>query len=102
MNAINRFRPDAYKPMTYNKTLEEEAKEASFKPYTEAYKRFNVTIDMNKRTFKADREQAFMDALFTIQDTVISAFKMSRSHQVGCFINLNSTVCELSLHCQFD
>ncbi|KAK5971540.1 hypothetical protein GCK32_014624 [Trichostrongylus colubriformis] len=87
MRAINRFMPEGYLPMKYNKTLEQEAeaaynetlkeqaKSALRKPFDRAFYRFNVTIDMDKSTFKADREQAFMDALFTIQDTAVSIFE---------------------------
>ncbi|KAK5983406.1 hypothetical protein GCK32_010658, partial [Trichostrongylus colubriformis] len=97
---------------TYNKTLEQEAEaaynrtlqggEASRVPYDSALKRFNVTTDMDKRTFKADRVRAFMDALHAIRETVVSMFYLTLNYQIGCFTNLNNAVCELSLYCQFD
>ncbi|KAK5982455.1 hypothetical protein GCK32_017824, partial [Trichostrongylus colubriformis] len=84
LEAIDHFRPKGQKRMTYNTTLEREAKEASLEPYVH---RFNVTVPISKRKINEDPVFVFKRALKSIRNEVTAMWNLTSTYQIGCDVN---------------
>ncbi|KAK5984088.1 hypothetical protein GCK32_016633 [Trichostrongylus colubriformis] len=103
LEAINQFRPEDQKPMTYNTTLEKEAKEASLNSHLRKEPNsFYVTLPISKRKFNDDPVFVFKRAFKSIRNEVTAMWNRTSTYQIGCDVDVyKNTLFILRILCMF-